>query len=244
MPSRKRAKGKARKAKARESNCSLILHNESVCRHGCEVISKDDICYKFVEQFEVELNAVYDSKLEQYKLSTLLSDIVEQMKARKEYSMICDNDSKETQQTLQSLFIHLGTNLLLRDNKQRSVNLASAAAAFYITSSHDFDYWKAMDASKDRVTLRNVESGLAYDNAKLFKERIPCQCLEKLYVRERSKPRLSDCCNCQVEKDRRELYLCSNCLYHHYCGVECQAAAWPKHKSVCKGFNPRNDCGI
>jgi len=62
MPSRKRAKGKARKAKARESNCNLILHNESVCRHGCEVISKDDICYKFVEQLEVEMTAVYNSK--------------------------------------------------------------------------------------------------------------------------------------------------------------------------------------
>lgn len=59
MPSRKRAKGKARKAKARASNCNLILHNDNVCRHGCEVISKDDICYKFVEQFEVEMNVVY-----------------------------------------------------------------------------------------------------------------------------------------------------------------------------------------
>ena len=55
MPSRKRAKGKARKAKARESSCSLILHDDSVCRHGCDIISKDDICYKFVEQFEGSL---------------------------------------------------------------------------------------------------------------------------------------------------------------------------------------------
>jgi len=59
MPSKKRAKAKARrKAKAQASN--LILHNDLSCRHGCDIISKDDICYKFVELFEVELAAVYD----------------------------------------------------------------------------------------------------------------------------------------------------------------------------------------
>ena len=68
MPSRKRAKGKARKAKARESNCNLILHNDSICRHGCEVISKDDICYKLVEQLEVEMNTVIDSMPDELQL--------------------------------------------------------------------------------------------------------------------------------------------------------------------------------
>ena len=245
MPSRKRAKGKARKAKARESNCNLILHNESICRHGCEVISKDDLCYKFVEQLEFEMKAAYDLRDDIYK-AEIVNETIALLKARKEYEMIWDDDSKDTRQKLQSLFVHLGTNLLLRDDKQRSINLASVATAFYITFSHQkLDYWEAMDSSEHRVSLRNLEDGLVYDCAKFLSKRIPCQCLEKIYLRERPKPRLSDCSYCKEVKDRRELYLCSGCLYHQYCNADCQAKDyWSRHKSACKEFNPQNDCGL
>ena len=243
MPSRKRAKGKARKAKARESNCNLILHNESVCQHGCEVISQKDVCYKFVEQFEVELNVVYDS-LDRFDILKIVGNTVERMKARKEYEMIWDDDSKDTRQKLQSLFINLGTNLLLRHDKQRSIDLACAAAVFHITSSHDFDYWEAIDFSRHRVSLRNMEDVLVYDIAKFFHKKISCQCLKEMYLQERSKPRLGECSSCSAKKDRRQLYLCSSCLYFHYCNVECQAGHWSKHKSVCKDYTPRNDCGL
>jgi len=244
MPSRKRAKGKARKAKARESNCNLILHNDSVCRHGCEVISKDDACYKFVEQFEVEMKAIYDYDLrDDIFKAEIVNETIELLKARKEYEMIWDSN-EDTRQKLQSLFIHLGTNLLLRDDKQRSINLASVAAAFYIAfSHHKLDYWEAMDSSSSehRVSLRNLEDGLVYDCAKFLSKRIPCQCLEKIYLRERPKPKLSDCSYCKEVKDRRELYLCSGCLYYHYCNIQCQAGHWSGHKSACKEFNPRTD---
>jgi len=234
MPSRKRAKGKARKAKARESNCNLVLHNESVCRHGCEVISKDDICYKFVEQLEVEMTAVYNSKGD-FCVCNIVNETIKRMKARKEYNMIWDDNSEETQQKLRSLFINLGTNLLLlRDSSQ----VANVAAAFHITSSHDFNYWDAMDSSKHRVSLRNMENGLVYDSAKFFHKRIPCQCLKKMYLQERSKPKPAECSSCRSDKERRQLYLCSGCLYHQYCNVECQTAAWPKHKLHCKYYSP------
>ena len=244
MPSRKRAKGKARKAKARESNCNLILHNENVCRHGCEVISKDDVCYKFVEQLEVEMKAVYDLRDDIY-LAEMVNETIDLLKARKEYVMIWDNDSKDTRQKLQSLLINLGTNLLLRGDKRRSINLVSVVIAFCVTiGHHEFNYWKAMDSSRHRVSLRNAADGLIYDSAKFFHKRIPCQCLEKIYLRERPKPRLSECSYCKEVKDRRELYLCSSCLYHHYCGVDCQTKHWPKHKLDCKDYNPRTDCGL
>jgi len=241
MPSRKRAKGKARKAKARESNCNLILHNESVCRHGCEVISKDDICYKFIEQLEIEMKAVYDLETTIYK-AEIVNKTIQYLKASKKYNMIWDNDSKDTQEKLQSLLINLGTNLLLRGDKRRSINLVSVVIAFCVTiGHHEFDYWEAIDFSSHRVSLRNMEDVLVYDCAKFLRKRIPCQCLEKIYLRERPKPRLSDCSYCKGVKGRRELYLCSGCLYHQYCNVQCQASHWSKHKSACKEFNPRID---
>ena len=114
MPSRKRAKGKARKAKAREGNCNLVLHNDSVCRHGCEVISKDDICYKLVEQLEVEMNEVIDSMSGELQLFDFYNATNKRMRANKKYDIIWNDDSDETRLKLQSLLVNLGTNLLLR----------------------------------------------------------------------------------------------------------------------------------
>ena len=133
MPSRKRAKGKARKAKARASNCNLILHNDNVCRHGCEIISKDDICYKFVEQLEVEMKTSMDLSEGSNSLS-FTTDILKRLKASKEYN---NDNSEETQHKLQ-LFINLGTNLLLRDEKDRSILLANAVVGFEAIAQMNF----------------------------------------------------------------------------------------------------------
>jgi len=186
----------------------------------------------------VELRVVYNSG-DDFYLCRLISDTIERMKARKEYNMIWDDNTEDTQLKLQSLFINLGTNILIRDNKYRSVNnLASTAAAFYITSSHGFNYSEAIHSSRHRVSLRNIEDGLSYESAKFFKRMTPCQCLKELYLRERSVPRMSFCSFCMSDKDRRELYLCSGCLYHHYCNADCQAGHWPRHKLHCKSFSP------
>jgi len=236
MPSRKRAKGKARKAKARESNCNLILHKESVCRHGCEVISKDDICYKFVEQLEIEMKAVYDfGPSKKFLLSKVIDETIERLNASKKYKIIWDDDSKETQEKLQSLLINLGANLLLRNDTitKRSAHLAATVAGFCIASSHSFKYWETMDLGKSRVLFSNLKDGLVYDGIKFFRRRIPCQCLKKIYLRVRSVPRMSMCIYCRSERDRSQLYLCSNCLFVHYCGVDCQAGHWSMHKSFC-----------
>ena len=231
MPSRKRAKGRARKAKARESNCNLILHNDNVCRHGCEVLSKDDVCYKFVKQFEVELNVVYES-IKQISLSECFSATVDKLKASKEYDTIWDG-SEEIQQKLQSLFINLGTNLLLK-NQIDSTKLTGIVATFAITSFNNFSLVEAMAVSKSRNLLRDLTCGCLYDYIKFFYKRSSCQCLKKMYSRVRSKPRLARCAYCKERKDRRgQLYLCSGCLHLYYCNVECQEKHWPKHKPVC-----------
>ena len=241
MPSRKRAKGKARKAKARESNCNLILHNDNVCRHGCEVISKDDTCYKFVKQFEVELNVVYDSlgpEAESLFLNSLFGDTIERMKAsmNKEYEIIWDSD-EETRQKLQSLFVNLGVNLLLRPSTltvtTRRVQLSTISAIAVLYCHYDMIMnWSEAIPNNTRA-LRDLYA-LPYDTLKFFKKRISCQCLKKLYLHERAKPRHATCVCCAAMKERSQLFLCSGCLYSYYCGVECQTKHWSLHKSFCK----------
>ena len=246
MPSRKRAKGKARKAKARESNCNLILHNDNVCRHGCEVISKDDVCYRFVEQFEAEMKTSIDLSEGSNSLS-FTTDTLKRLKASKEYETIWNNNSEETQKKLRSLFIHLGINILLREDKHRLSNeqviagfqeirlgMASTVAMAVVSCQHDYDVLKALSVPDNgRTVLRDLNDGLPYDIIRFFNKRTSCRCLEKLYLEERAKPRIHACWNCKVKKERSQLYLCSACRYYHYCSKDCQAANWHDHQRKC-----------
>lgn len=247
MPSRKRAKGKARKAKAKESDCNLILHDDGVCRHDCDNISKDDICYKFVKQLEVEIKASLDLSLKGHALA-ISSHTLKRLKTNKEYDMIWDSD-EETQQKLLSLFVNLGTNILLRDNRQeirlvrRSFAMSSIVAIVAVSLEHNFNLTKSLNVLKSRNSLRDLTNAQLYDIVKFFHKRSLCQCLKTMYLKEKGKPRKAVCNYCKFRKDRNgQLYLCSGCLYFYYCGIECQAAAWPDHQSLCKGFNSPEDC--
>jgi len=237
MPSRKRAKGKARKAKARASNCSLILHNESVCRHGCEVISKDDICYKLVEQLEVEMNEVINSMSGEQPLFDFYNATNKRMRANKKYDIIWNDDSDETRLKLQSLLANLGTNLILRLlSPSKSKRWISAFVLGVATISFNYmkdDMRKAFTSSTAKAYLLDFQDGHCYDIIKFFHKRIPCQCLKKVYLKERSKPRLSICNNCTAKKDRSQLYQCNGCRYIHYCGLKCQRSDWPEHQPRC-----------
>ena len=224
MPSRKRAKSKARKAKA-------IL-----CRHGCEVISKDDICYKFVEQLEIELNTVtlamnHSSLLESYVEST------KRLRVMSKYKAIFMNNYEENQQKLQSLLVNLGTKLLLRDHIDSShlADIVACAIISVIYPPHNFALTRSFVSSSEcRSTLRDLENGMPYDCLKFFYKKSSCQCLEKLYLQEKSKKRFAYCKCCKDRKERSQLFLCSDCLFTYYCGVECQTKHWSVHQPMCK----------
>ena len=201
MPSRKRAKGKARKAKARESNCNLILHNDSICRHGCEVISKEDACYKFVEQFEAELTAVFDNSTTPKRLLRCFEKTIGRLKASDNFSIVCGNEQNHVK--LQSLFINLGTNLALKAysevllenrmtnsklqkekiRRSSTIRLASLVVLAAISCPYGMDEKKAVLSSKGLDIPCLFEVGLPFITYKFFHERTPCQCVKKTYYK-------------------------------------------------------------
>ena len=114
MPSRKRAKGKERRAKAKASFSNLILHDESKCNHfSTSTIPTDDICAQFVQQFEYELNIVYVSLTKSDTRFDAYDKVIQRLKRGNRFNRIWIEEEKQAQ--LLPLFVSLATNLLLKD---------------------------------------------------------------------------------------------------------------------------------
>ena len=158
MPSRKKAKGKARKAsKANANNCNLILHDDNICRHGADIISKDDICFKFIQNFEVELRVAYDSIKddEDFTFVDCLRKVTERLKSSAKYSLIYDN--KTNQEKLLPMFVNLGTNLLLKYRQRSTINMAVVVAIADLYCQHSFDDDIVFETQASRNILRDLQ---------------------------------------------------------------------------------------
>ena len=252
MPSRKRTKGKERKAKLKDS---LSLHNATKCRHGSEAISTDHIVYRFVEQFEVEVRTVFNSNATsaaadrmykdtsiRYSPSSICEKVLERLKGDNQFHEIWSNDTNQ-QMTLQ-LLVSLGTNLLLKEEtymaEQKYSSFAASAVAFgTICLQHGFDKIDIgvnhMPPGRDRNFIRDFHSScFVSDTTRFFKNKIPCKCLKEKYAQIKHVPKFGQCKYCLATKLRKHLYLCEKCQFSHYCSVDCQRCDYPLHKQICK----------
>lgn len=217
MPSRKRLQGKLRKVKALRVNANANANAGCLqCRHGCEPISVNHVCFRFVEKFVLEMK----SKLA-FDIQSVLEDLMDvfkMMKNNNDFTGIWKNEAHL--KMLSPLFTFVGTRLLLQHNYDMAVGAAMAV----LFSQHKFDEGKVLaHGTRSRNLIRDLNHGcLAVDSARFFTKRIPCQCLKKLYTSIKSEPKMSRCKQCGVRKERKLLFLCGKCRWTHYCSVECQ----------------------
>lgn len=248
MPSRKKAKGKERKAKKEDTGkkvkpgellANLPLQDRSKCGHGCHTtpLAKNHICWRFVRKFEVELNAVADAAVKAGTAASLshflaCDQVIRRLKRGNQFDEIWNNVAN--QMMLIPLFVSLGTNLLLREYV-RLDSMAGVIAIATLKCRHNFDMRQVLESKSDRKYLRNLEDGLVYDSVRYFYKKIAaCNCLKDKYDRVKSNPKLGQCNYCYKEKERKDLLLCGRCKYHHYCGVECQKFDYSDHQNWCQ----------
>jgi hypothetical protein len=255
MPSRKKAKGKARKAakakketgkeaEGREDEMSTIQVQERMvqlsignnpgikCTHGVsELLDRrtNGLLLEFLEVFRKVVTSVAIAKEDRgVTLGQAFSAAQEATKVK--YADIWSNRTKI--ELVSTFLVARGTQYILDDNIDQAKGHASAA--YY------FEDYTAVFLKEDRVlpdATKMAELFIAdkHTLVKFYKKRIPCSCLDDMYKEVKSITKMGICCNreCGQLVARNTMLYCTRCRQVNYCSPECQIAHWPTHKEFC-----------
>ena len=261
MPSRKKAKGKARKAakeakakeeesravgevagsQRREGSLEAQLHQLVIsdvaprrCEHGLVQLSagEEKICLEFI-------NAYLTAFSSQENVEVAIAVAFHATKDK--YFDVYMSSSKLD--TVVSMLLASGTQSILDERNDIAQRYAMLAA--------NFDEMNAVGLRKTRATL-NTAKVLELDSAddhtlvSFYKKRIPCACLDEKYKEVKTIKKMGICFNLNCSHpdrkvERSKKFSCSRCNFAKYCSVECQKAAWKDHKQICGKIANAND---
>ena len=252
MTSRKKIKGKDRKAKqakqeadkiekAREKarcewvgwasgggfQCRLAYNSSGrgiVCDHGFGDLIPDEHNHPVCAFMDTFFMDYWDR--ENIGISELLNNTY------KKQPQVWDNDNHR--RLARDFFVSIGTNLILG----RETN-GPEYIAMIIMVLENYDHTSDINtiihergiASKIRDLYCGGNITERREVLKFYRKRTSCSCLKKMHLEARKDtPKLGDCYHCLRIKERATLMVCSRCRVAQYCSRECQVAAWPKHK--------------
>ena len=256
MPSRKKAKGKARKAakqaKAKEEESRAVevaagqRQEESVevqlqrliinatspklCRHGLVPLPSGEqkICLDFINAFKAPFHSDDAGFLYLGEVFLTAYDAT-----KVEYADVYASKSKLD--TVISMLLSCGTQLIL-DGDNRGAEL------YAMLASH-FEEYMAVEVHITKATASwskvyelcdtDVHTLVSY-----YRKRIPCDCLDQKYKEVKSVKKMGFCYNpgCSLpgrNLERSKMFSCTRCGNANYCSVECQRANWKDHRKHC-----------
>ena len=263
MPSRKKAKGQARKAAKVKKEEELLaekvkkdeefvrefvrvqiqrlqVNNQrsvpTICMHGFDPFPNDHVCSKFINTFVSEFYNCYIKSCSIKMIDRPAIEALLQIResTKIEYSEVWNSADKMKQ--VISYFLYNGTMNIL-DEDDDSFNSAIIFARF-------FEEWLKVKVHKSQACIdwpKVVESvGWCdkHSRVKYFWRRIRCSCLDEKYEEVKSIPKIGKCFNPQCTHpnrtvERSKLRCCSRCRSVTYCSRECQAEDWSVHKELC-----------
>ena len=244
LSSRKRNKGKERKAKKAAEEAKI--HRETVYSlwsgwaKGVR-FDKGKVftqCHELITQCDHGCVAVPDGS---HPVSVFLT----------EFYITCGNmrntliNHEEVQNSdvhrklALDIFTRIGVNWILRGEEYNMI--IECATNILLLESYDktgADYDVAINR---RVTAQKLRDFLPLshkrDVLKFFRKRITCSCLKKMHLEARkTMPKMGVCWHCKHVRERTLLMVCSRCMVAHYCSRECQIAALSEHRSGCDKY--------
>ena len=264
MPSRKREKGKARKAKAAERHWKEVERYHwkgwttvSSCNHNAICPADDHPVYKFIDELFVQTGSGGAKKLHTNKdfedscrgLWTLKTWV---KKSFTNHSYVW-NDT-DHRKMARNILLSIGTNIILKGGSvcaaQELANAVSLLEKFVcvdddseiIATSTDKDCSVNLTVCSAAPTIRDLVGGKDRTVIRFFHKRISCDCLKVKYAQsKRLSQKVGVCNSCAKSFDLESLKVCGVCRIGQYCCVECQSQAWKDHKNECKFFNLGQD---
>jgi hypothetical protein len=250
MVSRKKEKGKARRAAKQEqakeeASDAVAVGNQRQegpleaqmerlqinstamkCSHGKVILSPDDtkICLDFINAFITLYNAGGDK---------LGGKLVGAYAATAEKY---PNVYSSKLESVVSILLGEGTQCILEGGDNGNAICFAMFARF-------FEEYLAVDVRETKAATnwaKIYELSNADDHTlvKYYRKRIPCSCLDQKYDEVKSVTKMGFCynLNCGLPNrkvERSKMFYCTRCGYVNYCSIECQKAHWGGHKEFC-----------
>ena len=248
MPSRKRTKGRARKAsKAISREARVTAKATAVVGAGAgmapmtRIISWIGNCrHGLLESLPPLLaNVVYnilDGFLHNVGCISTLNAV------RKMYPFAFEDEVNLN--VVKKSLIAMGTGDL-QDNEysteasvvaRKFMRAVLLLDAYHPSLSFEQTFFKLMVVERSSTWLRysDASTGCQRSLLRFFHERSPCGCLEERYIVAKQLSYTGICHHCGVRKERSNLLVCQGCKKFQFCSYECHQAEWPCHKTICK----------
>ena len=260
MVSRKKAKGKARRAvketkEAEEGRygdkAAAVANQDGSLEAQMQRLTIDDLLIKCRHGFEVQVES------EKLCIMDFMMTFDDEYRARArsgESDMVCcfkagmastwdRSDVWKNPAMLRKIIscnVAFGTDQLLLENDNAADEVAHSASYY----AYFFEQYVEVHFEKSRPTMnwqQILELHYADEHTlvSFFRKRIPCKCLDKKYKAVKSVIKMGVCANpsCSLpdrNAPRASMFSCAECHSTCYCSTECQKAHWPFHKGPCK----------
>ena len=259
MPSRKKAKGKARKA-AKEAKEAEARAKKEESKAAVEVAANQ----RQEESVEEQLQRLVISNTMTQEcwhgsvprsagdeicldfinafLAVFRSEVLSEDNVAKALLTAYDA-TKVKYADMYSYKLDTVISMLLYCGTQRILDGGNSTARLYAMFASFFDEVKAVKVHKTQAIICFIKAFELNSNddhtlISYYRKRIPCSCLDEKYKEVKSVKKMGLCFNpsCSLPEgmvERSKMFSCTRCGAANYCSVECQRAGWKIHKEYC-----------
>lgn len=255
MPSRKRIKGKQRKALQQAAAVSPTTNlaadpprpatalslatfnnaNSGSCMHGLDLSTPiPPEVERMLTELDRQLNDIYETP----KLGFLLYSWDSLFTSHYDALFVrSDNGFVHGREITLRILIHKGMEAILSP-----ATLTNNIASWLSFLIEVFEGRKQAKSLTDQFVIYAAFNALQYFNSdrdllRFYKDRASCNCLKGMYKEAKKMPSVDACHFCTKTYEVSKLFRCSACTIGQYCSQQCQKKDWTKHKVCCEFFH-------
>lgn len=243
MPSKKKARARARKTKV-----AITKEIHAICTHhpilaiGASCSDYDiNVCLIFANKYQRFANDLFDPlpiiRSGRLDVIGLISELLNYVSL--EINRIIFGNSIRVE-FLRKLLLCEETDLTLKEYGQNAVCQFALPLVYMELHDRDFKDINKIEAEMQRTLADMICCPRSI--LRFFHRRSTCDCLKEMYYHYKDNTkREAYCFECCEVKDIRTLYRCSGCNVAQFCSYECHVSHWPEHKKDCKRWKNKSE---